>query len=78
MTDDTRETVAKTDLYAACHACLGRLALLHALAHIEFNAINLALDAAYRFRQMPHEFATTVLSKLMPGCGIWHLKPITM
>ena len=36
----------------------GRLALLHALAHIEFNAINLALDAAYRFRQMPYEFAT--------------------
>jgi len=31
----------------------GRIALLHALAHIEFNAINLALDAAYRFRDMP-------------------------
>lgn len=34
----------------------GRIALLHALAHIEFNAINLALDAVYRFRQMPIEF----------------------
>jgi len=34
----------------------GRQALLHAFAHIEFNAINLALDAAYRFRQMPDEF----------------------
>jgi uncharacterized ferritin-like protein (DUF455 family) len=31
----------------------GRLALLHAVAHIEFNAINLALDAVYRFRGMP-------------------------
>lgn len=31
----------------------GRAALIHALAHIEFNAINLALDAAYRFRQLP-------------------------
>ncbi|MDZ7809704.1 MAG: ferritin-like domain-containing protein [Arhodomonas sp.] len=31
----------------------GRAALLHAIAHIEFNAINLALDAAYRFRGMP-------------------------
>lgn len=31
----------------------GRLALLHAVAHIEFNAINLALDAMYRFRDMP-------------------------
>jgi len=28
----------------------------HAIAHIEFNAINLALDAVYRFRSMPHEF----------------------
>jgi uncharacterized ferritin-like protein (DUF455 family) len=31
----------------------GTAALLHAITHIEFNAINLALDAAYRFRQMP-------------------------
>ena len=34
----------------------GRAALLHAVAHIEFNAINLALDAAWRFRGMPPEF----------------------
>lgn len=31
-------------------------ALLHAITHIEFNAINLALDAAYRFRLMPPQF----------------------
>jgi len=31
-------------------------ALLHAIAHIEFNAINLALDAAWRFDGMPREF----------------------
>jgi len=31
----------------------GRIALLHAVAHIEFSAINLALDAIYRFRHMP-------------------------
>jgi uncharacterized ferritin-like protein (DUF455 family) len=31
----------------------GRVALLHAVAHIEFNAINLAWDAVYRFRDMP-------------------------
>ena len=31
----------------------GRAALLHAVAHIEFNAINLALDAAWRFAGMP-------------------------
>lgn len=34
----------------------GRAALLHALAHIEFNAINLAWDAVYRFRGMPVEY----------------------
>ncbi|MGH8042589.1 MAG: ferritin-like domain-containing protein [Rudaea sp.] len=31
----------------------GRVALIHAVAHIEFNAINLAWDAVYRFRSMP-------------------------
>lgn len=31
----------------------GRAALLHAVAHIEFNAINLALDAAWRFGGLP-------------------------
>ena len=34
----------------------GRAALVHAVTHIEFNAINLALDAAYRFRDMPHQY----------------------
>src|SRR4051794_25271859 len=34
----------------------GRVALVHAVAHIEFNAINLALDAVYRFRGMPAEY----------------------
>ena len=34
----------------------GRVILAHAIAHIEFNAINLALDAAYRFRNMPAEY----------------------
>lgn len=34
----------------------GRAALIHSLAHIEFNAINLALDALYRFREMPSDY----------------------
>jgi uncharacterized ferritin-like protein (DUF455 family) len=34
----------------------GRVVLLHALAHIEFNAINLALDAVWRFPDMPDAF----------------------
>lgn len=34
----------------------GRAAFLHALAHIEFNAINLAWDAVYRFRDLPRQY----------------------
>ena len=34
----------------------GRAAFLHAVAHIEFNAIDLAWDAVWRFRGMPREF----------------------
>ncbi len=34
----------------------GRAALIHAVVHIEFNAINLAWDAVQRFREMPEEF----------------------
>ena len=40
----------------------GRAILIHALTHIEFNAINLALDAAYRFRHLPDEFYKDWLS----------------
>lgn len=36
----------------------GLAMLLHAVAHIEFNAIDLALDAAWRFPDMPAEFYT--------------------
>lgn len=36
----------------------GRAALIHALAHIEFNAINLALDVIWRFPYMPPAFYT--------------------
>ncbi|MDF3838629.1 ferritin-like domain-containing protein [Cupriavidus basilensis] len=38
------------------HTPAGRCALIHALAHIEFNAINLALDAIWRFAGMPVAF----------------------
>jgi len=34
----------------------GRAALVHAIAHIEFNAINLALDAVWRFPGLPPAF----------------------
>ena len=36
----------------------GRAMLIHALAHIEFNATNLALDALWRFPGMPDEYYT--------------------
>ncbi|MDO5625306.1 MAG: ferritin-like domain-containing protein [Pseudomonadota bacterium] len=38
------------------HAPEGRAALIHAICHIEFNAINLALDAVWRFAGMPEAF----------------------
>ena len=34
----------------------GRAMLVHALAHIEFNAVNLALDALWRFPGMPQDY----------------------
>jgi uncharacterized ferritin-like protein (DUF455 family) len=34
----------------------GRARLLHAIAHIEFSAINLALDHAARFRGLPRQY----------------------
>jgi uncharacterized ferritin-like protein (DUF455 family) len=34
----------------------GRAAFVHAIAHIEFNAIDLAWDAVYRFRGMPEAY----------------------
>lgn len=36
----------------------GRAMLVHALAHIEFNAMNLALDALWRFPDLPAEYYT--------------------
>jgi uncharacterized ferritin-like protein (DUF455 family) len=36
----------------------GRAMLVHALAHIEFNAVNLALDALWRFPGMPVAYYT--------------------
>jgi uncharacterized ferritin-like protein (DUF455 family) len=34
----------------------GLAALIHAVCHIEFNAINLALDAVWRFNDMPEAY----------------------
>ena len=40
----------------AMHTIEGRATAIHALAHIEFNAINLALDAVWRFPGMPESY----------------------
>lgn len=38
------------------HTPEGRAALIHAICHIEFNAINLALDAIWRFAGLPEAY----------------------
>ncbi len=38
------------------HSRRGRATLIHAIAHIECNAINLALDAVWRFAGMPPDY----------------------
>ncbi len=61
----------------------GQAVLLHAIAHIEYSAIDLALDSAYRFRQMPVEYYIdwievandevrhfTILNELMKKIGV--------
>jgi uncharacterized ferritin-like protein (DUF455 family) len=40
----------------------GHAALIHSLAHIEFNAVNLALDAIWRFANLPCEYYAQWLS----------------
>ena len=45
------QTSAKRD-----RSDLGMIKNIHAICHIEFNAINLALDAVYRFQEMPLQY----------------------
>jgi uncharacterized ferritin-like protein (DUF455 family) len=53
----TPELVAPRDVpRRAMHTPEGRAAMVHAMAHIEFNAINLALDAVWRFADMPRDY----------------------
>lgn len=51
------ELIAPRDVpRRAMHTSEGRAAMVHAMAHIEFNAINLALDAVWRFADMPRAY----------------------
>jgi uncharacterized ferritin-like protein (DUF455 family) len=63
--DCTPGRPAKPDLVApyrvpqrSAHTLAGHAALMHAIAHIEFNAIHLALDAVWRFSGMPPAYYT--------------------
>jgi uncharacterized ferritin-like protein (DUF455 family) len=49
------------------HTREGHAALIHALTHIEFNAINLALDTVYRFRDLPRDFSSDWLQVAAEG-----------
>ncbi len=40
----------------------GQINLIHAVAHIEYSAIDLALDGAYRFQGLPREYYTDWLA----------------
>ena len=46
----------------------GRGILLHAVAHIEYSAIDLALDACYRYRDMPWDFYKDWLEVAVEEC----------
>jgi len=62
----------------------GKATLMHALAHIEFNAIDLAWDIIARFTEhdLPRDFyddwaAITAPSPPMPACGKPPKRPLT-
>ncbi|CCG17891.1 ferritin-like domain-containing protein [Taylorella equigenitalis] len=46
----------KEVMHRSAGSVAGRASLLHSIAHIEFNAINLALDIVWRFAGMPKQF----------------------
>jgi len=49
---DPKEVPRRTNL----NTSKGQILLLHAIAHIEYSAIDLALDAVYRFRDLGEQF----------------------
>ena len=51
--DNVRLVAPRKLARRSVHTQKGHAALIHSIVHIEFNAINLALDAVYRFSEMP-------------------------
>ena len=50
----------------SAHTVEGRAALIHALAHIELNAIDLGLDIVWRFPDMPKQKWLRLSEQLSP------------
>ena len=68
------ELVAPRDLHRRnTRSRDGRAAMLHAVAHIEYNAINLALDAVYRFRGLPTAYYSDWLQVAVEECHHFNL-----
>ncbi len=63
----------KTLIQRKLHTPLGQGAMVHAIMHIEFNAINLALDALYRFRDMPLSYYADWLKVAREEAYHYHL-----
>ena len=55
------------------HTAAGRRVLVHALADIEFNAINLALDAVCRFQNLPRAYYADWLRVAVEESGHFQL-----
>ena len=55
----------------------GRAAFIHAIAHIELNAIDLAWDAVYRFRGLPGSFYADWVSCADDESGCWSMAMTT-
>lgn len=55
------------------HTREGYAALLHSICHIEYNAVNLALDAAWRFRNLPPQFTADWLKVAAEEAGHFEL-----
>ena len=57
------------------HTPAGRAALIHAICHIEFNAINLALDAIWRFAGLPEAYYRASSAKSTRSIGLMSSQP---
>lgn len=51
----------------------GRAALIHAIAHIEYNAVHLAWDVIYRFRDLPAAFYLDWMNIALEECRHFRL-----